>query len=751
VPSIRKRTSDDHGFCSTRTSQRSHTLSCCARSDFSEAISGCSKEICYRLAVNTPHPSSARIRFDQFEADLQTRELYRAGRRVRVPNQSFVVLATLLSRPGELVTREELRKALWPKETYVEYDQALNASVNRLREALRDSADSPRFIETLPRRGYRFVGSIEPFVESSAIPSEQVAASASVPAKRRIRWIGILGVALVIGAVSWSFLGGRDAPQRAPRLTPLTTLPDRETAPAFSPSAHEFAFAWNGDSSGSGGFDLYVKSVESENTLRLTRTPAQQLIPAWSHDGRHIAFIRSAGADSGIFLVPALGGDERRLIGGEMPEGALTHLAWSADDKELLYTGFGPNGGRSLFRLSLDSLQPQLVKLPVSCWDAGAGAYSPSGREIAFVCTKSVAVYSIQTMSLEDAKPLKRLEVQGYPKGLTWSSDGKSVIFANDSGDGGSLWRMDEHGMPARIPFGEEASEPVATASGNGIGYVRDRERIDIWRVDLKDASPERTATRLISSTRVQMLPRYSPDGQHIAFQSNRSGTTEIWVADADGKNAVRLSSFNGPLNGAPAWCSDSKQLAFDSRAPGVSALYVARIDERLPRRIKTEVENLALPAWSDDCTSLVASDGNDHSYVVSLADGKVQRLTAQRSYYSSVSGARVIFNVKSDSGVMLWSKLQDGTESALEGMPSLSYDDSWTTTERGIYFTRSSEDPRIVNFYDFASRQIRPVVKLGKAPTAAGGLGLSLSPDERYLLYTQTEERQSDVMLLEM
>src|SRR5246127_4712435 len=102
----------------------------------------------------------AVISFGPFEADLQTQELRKHGVRLRLPGQSFQVLRMLLERPGSLVTREELQKTLWPSDTFVDFDHSLNAAVNRLREALGDSADEPSLIETLPRRGYRFIGTI---------------------------------------------------------------------------------------------------------------------------------------------------------------------------------------------------------------------------------------------------------------------------------------------------------------------------------------------------------------------------------------------------------------------------------------------------------------------------------------------------------------------------------------------------------------------------------------------------------------
>jgi len=483
--------------------------------------------------------------------------------------------------------------------------------------------------------------------------------------------------------------------------------------------------------------------------LRLTHRPAQWLVPVWSHDGRQIAYVRSGGADSGIFLIPALGGEERRLVASPMPDGELTQIAWSSDDRQLLYTGFGPTGAKALFRLSLESLQPELLKPQLQCWDMGAPAYSPDGNEIAFVCTTSMAVYSIHTMRADGSRLHKLTDVQGFPKGIMWSADARSVVFANDHGDGGGLWKVDMDGKVSRIPFGEEASAPASAKRGDRLAYVRTREVIDIWRVDLQAAAPDQTATRLISSTRVQMLPQYSPDGRHIAFQSNRSGATEIWVVDADGSNPVRISSFNGPLTGAPTWCADSKRLAFDSRATGISALYVADIHERLPRRVNASVANLALPVWSSDCGSLLASDGNDRLYLVPTEGGDAQRFTMRPSYYAAINGDHVVFNVKS-GGVTLWQRqLGTAKEAPLEGLPALSYSDSWAATSSGIYFTQVTDDPRLIRFYDFATHQIRPVVRLAKTPTAFGGLGLALSPDERYLLYTQTEEQESDVMLL--
>jgi DNA-binding winged helix-turn-helix (wHTH) protein len=123
--------------------------------------------------VPQPISSSGVVTFDRFQLNLRSGELYKAGHKIRLQTQPCQVLAILLERPGDVVTREELRKRLWPEDTFVDFDHSLNTAIKKLRQALSETAQKPRLIETLPRRGYRFVGS----VETSATPAVPPAAS----------------------------------------------------------------------------------------------------------------------------------------------------------------------------------------------------------------------------------------------------------------------------------------------------------------------------------------------------------------------------------------------------------------------------------------------------------------------------------------------------------------------------------------------------------------------------------------------
>lgn len=750
--------------------------------------------------------SPERICFEGFEANLHTGELHKSGRKVRLPNQSFNVLAMLLGRAGELVTREELRARLWPTGTFVEYDQSLNAAVNRLREALRDSAEKPRFIETLPKRGYRFIGVIEreigeslptrpanSFTRPRAIrsatapesahssagntpPSDAHSPTVSYPAKpvyaptpeaalkapgteaagptragRIVFFAASNAVLLIVVAI---FLVGHrsdsERPARAPHeVVPFTTLPGQEVAPTFSPDGSRIAFAWNGEIGNEGQFDLYVKEFGSERLLRLTRHPVKGVVPAWSPDGGSIAFVRVTEDNAEIFLIPALGGTERRVVSGGVAVGHLIRISWSPDGKRIAYPAYASDGSQQIYLLSLDTLQTQPLSPMPECWDALEPAFSPDGTQLALVCTSSWGVYAIYVIGISDGSLRRVTSMMGDPQGLAWAASGGPIVFSNDTGHGGELWEVTLGGRMSQLPFGEDGTSPAVAPKGARIAYVRGQNITDIWRVDLAAAHPEETATRLIYSTRAQRNPRYAEDGTHIAFQSNRSGSTEIWLTDGDGTDPLRLTSFNGAFTDTPSWCSDGRRIAFDSSASGTPAIYVEDINERLPRKVATSRTNLSRPAWSKDCRWLFASDGKPTLYRFPSSGGPAERFTSRPAYNAVALADRVIFSVMEPKGVVLWSsRLGDGAEMPLAGMPRLSYTDAWSANSTGIYYTDSSVRPPTVNFYDFASRTTRTIMTLKTSPVPGGGFGISVSSDGRWLLYSQVDDLQSDIML---
>jgi Tol biopolymer transport system component/DNA-binding winged helix-turn-helix (wHTH) protein len=711
------------------------------------------------------------ITFGEFTADPTTGELRRDGRRVKLPPQSFQVLLKLARAPGALVTREALQAELWPATSEVEYEQGLNATINRLREALGDSAAEPRYIETLPRRGYRFIGALvaEPTAtEPAAAPptptptTEPPPQPGSLlplttdpwqkrrPRRRTLLVVGVLSMLIVVALAAW-LLARRSASESVQgRLMPYTALAGEERAPAFSPDGTRLVFAWNGDAEHAGKFDLYVKAADSERLLRVTNSPARWIHPAWSPDAKSIAFTRRAnGPDgSGVFVVPAMGGAERRIANAGFANPAFMQLAWSPDSKVIAYATFDESGSHVIRFVNVDTLRITPLEQPADCWNAGMPAFSADGARLALVCTTSVGVYDVYVRSA-DAKLMHITTVMGEPQGLAWDADDRSLIVANDSGDGGGLWKIAPDGAMTRLPFGEEGSAPAR--HGNDVAYVRAHQSVDIWRMDLEAREPEKTAQRLIFSTRSEMTPQYSPDGMRIVFQSNRSGSAEIWMSGADGANPVRLTEFHGPLAGAPQWCADGKRVAFDARSSGASSIWIVDVDERRPRRLASTNAQNSLPTWSADCRSILASDGRRRLYKLPVEGGAAELFTGNDSYYAQTYGANAIYNVKQPQGVALWTRpLDEGAENVLPGMPLLAYDDAWAVAPGGVYFTTTTGDAAELEFYDLAKQSTRRVAPLPKPPAPGGGLGLAVSHDGRWLLFTQAGEAQSDIMLMD-
>ena len=184
-------------------------------------------------------------RFGGFDADFRTQELRKQGIRIKLPQQSFQILQILLERPGELVTRDELRQALWPGDTFVDFDHGLNNSVKRIRDALGDSADTPRYIETLPRLGYRFIGDID-VAPAAPAPVAPFAGTGEGLLPARWKWrffLLLLVLALVLAGIAgrWFFPLAKESVSSVSvvEILPLTGVTGKQNLPSFSPDGSQ--------------------------------------------------------------------------------------------------------------------------------------------------------------------------------------------------------------------------------------------------------------------------------------------------------------------------------------------------------------------------------------------------------------------------------------------------------------------------------------------------------------------------------
>lgn len=404
-------------------------------------------------------------------------------------------------------------------------------------------------------------------------------------------------LALVAGGTLWFYfsrpasktLTRPDSESSLPpmKTVPLTSFPGREEWPTFSPDGNQLAFMSNGEKGDN--LDIYVKLIDAGAPLRLTTHPGIDNSPTWSPDGKYIAFTRFDKGESAIFIVPALGGPERKLLSLGFQVhwfGNYPPVVWSPDGKSLAFPDKGsPEDLPGIFLVSIETGERRrLTSPPAQYLGDWFPAFSPDGQTLVFTRSSSEGasdIYLIRAVGGE----VRRLTFDNtWSIGPVWTPDGSSIVFISLRGGTLRLWKVSASGgTPELLAIGgetfmiQQSPSPLSISrQGNRLAFARSLEDVNIWRIEVSRSTGRGTSpTKVVSSTQYEGAPQFSPDGQKIVFQSERSGISEIWVCDLDGANPRQLTFFGGPLVGTPRWSPDGHHIAFDARPEGHSDIYV--------------------------------------------------------------------------------------------------------------------------------------------------------------------------------
>jgi eukaryotic-like serine/threonine-protein kinase len=474
-----------------------------------------------------------RIRFGEYELDADVMELRKHGIPLRLQDQPLRVLAFLAARPGEIVTREQLREWIWG-DTFVDFDQSLNKAINRAREALQDDRATPQYIETIPRRGYRFIApiTIDPAVEEQALHSETKTNIPAPPKTTRAwKWIATVSILTVVLlatlAMAFSWQRRRKAAVlESPHLVALGWQP------TLSQDGKMLTYLAN---TGGGPLHIWVKQTAGGDAIPVTSGPDADWEPSFSPDGTRIVFV-SARNGGGLFITPTLPGEARSLVAS-------------------------PNTAKPLF--------------------------SPVGDSILFVQQQKAFVVSPDGGQPKPLPLNQKFHVDGT---FHWSPDGKEIVFygarIGDNSGSDDWWIAPlAEGQPrlAHLP-GIRGSESAEDAVRDWVRSADDREWIlyatsdpDIWhlwrvQVSLQGTVAEKAQLLAEGNAGIAPFGSLTRDGSiaYVVVDSHDS-IFQIPLDDRGHKSGPleNLSLHEANKQGAPSLSRNGKWMVYESAAPG--------------------------------------------------------------------------------------------------------------------------------------------------------------------------------------
>jgi DNA-binding winged helix-turn-helix (wHTH) protein len=687
--------------------------------------------------MGVSHPDRSCIRFGAFELDLQAGLLRKNGIRIRCQEQPLQVLAALAERPGELVTREELRRRVWPQDTFVDFDHALNTAIKKIRAALNDDADSPRYIETVPRRGYRLLAQVEQALASSPAPAPPVRA-------KRPALLAAAGIAIAILAIlglTWKLAPWHGDAATSPQFQRLTfDLPELGDA-RFTPDGASVVYSsgWYPHKS-----DIYAQRLGAPGPQKLAIAGSMLLavspqaeLAVISHGTDSKPPLEQSGMSGTLARVPLNGGAPRELLPDA--EGA----AWS------------PGGELAVVRRIGDKSRLEFpvgkVLYESADWIA-APRFSPSGDAIAFL-DHPIFPDDRGSVAIVDLKGNKRT-LSGFwesLRGLAWSPHGDEVWFAaTRSGVARALYAVTLNGIERRV---------LTVAGGLSVRDISREGRVLISRdnehLGVVFVGPGATEPRDLSWEDWSMVTDISPDGKRILFgaEGENSGFSyQVGLRPTDGSAPVMLGAGS-----AQSLSPDGKWVLSVMPPPNdqIVLLPTGAGNSKTLERGPVEHYMYTGAKWFSDASQIVfigyEAGHGPRCYVQSVEAGKPRAFTPDGMMLCSVSLTGKILALTEDFRALLYSSAASERPEKEFKFEQGEMPSGWTSDGKFVYLVQTMKEPTTITRFEIASGR-RSLWKQVSPPPGKSGMksvGVVITPDGKSYAYTYSNH-SSDLYLVQ-
>jgi serine/threonine protein kinase/dipeptidyl aminopeptidase/acylaminoacyl peptidase len=614
-----------------------------------------------------------------------------------------------------------------------------------------------------PARRMQTMADLKVALEELKEESDSGTLEPAAPLTRHVRswrlWASLAAVVALVSAGLWFGVFSRTSPRPIPAAVPLTSFPGLEAYPTFSPDGTQIAYAWNGEQQNN--LDIYIQVIGSGTPLRRTTDPSGEFSPAWSPDARYLAFLRGNKDGASVVLVPPISGSERTVAEVNYPGGVSgsawgSLLAWTPDGRWLAYPDRpSPTAGTGVFILSIETGERRRLTVPPQNAQDLWPAFSPKGDSLAFVRWGITHIGEVHVLALtSDMMPKGPPQQLTFENRLTvtptWTADGRDILYSTGTIRSRVIRRISATGRARPVEtlalLGEIVDSPAVSGPRRRLVFRQGSVDQNIWWVDRRSGLP---ANHPVSSSRNEEVPQFSPDGKRIVFTSDRSGKLAVWVSNKDGSGAEQLTFLNATITGCPRWSPDGNRIVFDSNAEGQYEVYVIPSKGGNPTRMTNNPANDAVASWSRDGRWIYFMSnrtGQPQIWKMPSAGGDAVQVTANGGYVAlEAPDGKTLYYTRTGGASSLWKlPLQGGEETkVVDAVTFLNF----SLGQKGIYFAPlAAWFQRSIEYMDFATGRTQTIAVVGRYGTT----GLSVSPDERTILYGQQDQLTSDLMLVE-